>query len=1434
MKRHEPKQDEEVKDDYAKRPRRTSTESEDEVSGKADSPVRSCVSMKSDASFDCEDSFCHGQKSTGKSAETGRPQSPSPSYISMKSDKSLDRPIKFNQGEKSSGRNWPTSTTAPQGYTRRDTAGHHKERLCPEHKMPMEVFCKTDQTLICKECATLTHRGHKKSYTTRARVLQELNTASLLEQTLINIDKNEFMNYLYQNCPEYFESPQEAHDVHKASELVLKSFGSEGALKIVLKFMLDKGKHIQDRLKSSLQDHLKSKFECIREGNAQQGNPILLKEIFTELLITEGGSGDVNKEHEVRLIEEASKSNGIRENAIKCNDIFKPLPGQRKRIRTVLTKGIAGIGKTVSVHKFILDWAEGKANQDIHFMFPLPFRDLNLKGNDKYSLIQLLHQYFPELKELQTIRSEEVQTVFIFDGLDECRLPLDFKNNELCCDPTKKMSVDALLTNLIQGNILPSALLWITSRPAAVSQIPPDCVDQVTEVQGFNDSEKEVYFQKKFSEPGLAGRIVAHIKSSRSLHIMCHIPVFCWISATVLEKMLDKPDCEEVPKTLTQMYTHFLLIQTQMKNKKYHGVIRDEIDLMESDKEMITKLGKLAFLQLEKGNLIFYEKDLTECAIDVNKASEYSAICTEIFKEELGLYRTKVFCFVHLSIQEHLAAVYVQLSFVNSHINILSQDSESQSSNSKMSDLHKSAVDRALQSENGHFDLFLRFLLGLSVQSNQVLLRGILSKTCVESLEETVNYIKEKIRNESSAERTINLLNCLNELNYNSLMEEIQSFLRSGRYSQTELQPDQCSALAYVLLTSDDVLNEFDLKMCNTSPEGYRRLLPVVKTSRRAILAGVNLTDESCETLASVLQSSNSHLTELDLSSNNLGDLGVKFLCAGLSDPHCKLEKLNLSHNKLEDIGVKLLCECLMSPHCKLQTLSLAGTSFSERSCELMASVFQTVNSRVKQLDLGCNNRKDSGVKLLSAGLKSLHCKLEKLVLDRCDLMDNSCEGLTAVLQSPSSCMKELNLSYNKLGDSGMKWLCDGLTHPNCKLEKLDLSYNNLGHSGVKVLCAGLMNPDCKLKNIRLANIGILEGTCETLASVLESANPHLRELDLSNNYIGDSGVKLLCPGLQSPNCKLEKLSLCWCNLTDRCCSNLASVLSSLSHLRELELRDNDLQDSGVKQLCAGLQDPQCTLQKLSLSGCCVTEEGCSALGLALSSNHSELKELDLSYNHPGEQGLRQLATILDDPCCKLEKLNVEYCSEFRNKPGLKKYAYDITFDPNTAHRTLSLTGNKKVTKTKREQPYPDHPDRFEYYGQVLCRESLCGARFYWEAEWTGKAVYVGVTYKGINRKGRGTDCRLGTNNKSWILFCSEDYGCYVSYNAKEAVIPSPSPSKRMGIYLDWQDGTLSFYIISPDRAYHTYTFHTTFTEPLHPGISVYNYDETVILCEIK
>ncbi|XP_064176630.1 NLR family CARD domain-containing protein 3-like isoform X2 [Anguilla rostrata] len=720
------------------------------------------------------------------------------------------------------------------------------------------------------------------------------------------------------------------------------------------------------RAQQAMKTALKKKFECIFDGLAKQGNPTLLNEIYTELYITEGGSGGINDEHEVRHIETASKRHTTQETAILCNDIFKPLPGQEKPIRTVLTKGIAGIGKTVSVQKFILDWANGKANQDIDFIFTLPFRDLNLKKQGEFSLMELLQHYFPQLKEIKSSEDDEVKVVFIFDGLDECRLPLDFQSNKICCDITESSSVDVLLTNLILGNLLPSALLWITSRPAAANQVPPECVHQVTEVRGFKDPQKEEYFRKRIRDEIKASRIISHVKSSRSLHIMCHIPVFCWISATVLETMLDKVS-GDLPKTLTEMYTHFLLIQTNVKNEKYHGTNETTPKKMSaSNTEIILKLGQLALLQLERGNLIFYEEDLREMGIDVSEASVYSGVCTEIFKEECGLGEEKVYCFVHLSIQEYLAALFVFHSCVNENRNVLrAEESKPCSDRVQLSELHRTAVDQALESKNGHLDLFLRFLLGLSLDSIQTLLGGILTQTGSrspvpdpqtqtgsrsESIEKTVLYIKERIKEESSAERTINLFHCLNELNDNSLVEEIKNFQRSGKLSNEKLEPHQCSALAFVLLMSEEILDEFDLKTYNTSKAGHQRLVPVVRNCRKAILNSCGFTEKTCEIVASALQSSNSPLRDLDLSYNNLGDSGVKLLSAGL-----------------------------MSPNCELQRLGLYSCGLTETSCEIVASALQSSNSPLRDLDLSYNNLGDSGVKLLCAGLMSPNCKLQTL-----------------------------------------------------------------------------------------------------------------------------------------------------------------------------------------------------------------------------------------------------------------------------------------------------------------------------------------------------------------------------------------------------------------------------------------------------------------------
>ncbi|XP_053176341.1 NLR family CARD domain-containing protein 3-like, partial [Scomber japonicus] len=809
----------------------------------------------------------------------------------------------------------------------------------------------------------------------------------LLEENIVTFVKNELKRVqrdLSPDDPECLESQSEDEEVLDREEEEQRRSSREAFLKITVHFLRRmKQEELAERLQGAhaakcrrtLKSNLQKKFQCLFEGIAKAGNPTLLNQIYTPLYITEAGTAEVNDEHEVRQIETASRKPDRPETTIRQEDIFKASPGRDEPIRTVMTKGVAGIGKTVLTQKFTLDWAEDKANQDIHFTFPFTFRELNVVKEKKYSLVELVHHFFTETKEAGICRFEEFQVVFIFDGLDECRLPLDFHNTEILTDVTESTSVDVLLTNLIRGKLLPSARLWITTRPAAANQIPPECVGMVTEVRGFTDPQKEEYFRKRFREEEQASTIISHIKTSRSLHIMCHIPVFCWITATVLEDVLKGREGGELPKTLTEMYIHFLVLQSKLKNIKYDGGTETDPHWSPESRKMIESLGKLAFEQLQKGNLIFYESDLTECGIDIRAASVCSGVFTQVFKEERGLYQHKVFCFVHLSLQEFLAALHVHLTFIKSGVNLLEEEQTtsrwSEAFGDKSTRFYQSAVDEALKSPNGHLDLFLRFLLGLSLQTNQTLLRGLLTQTGSSSQtnQKTVKYIKKKISENVSAERSINLFHCLNELNDGSLVEEIQQYLRSGSLSTDKLSPAQWSALVFILLSSEKDLDVFDLKKYSASEEALLRLLPVVKASNKALLSGCNLSERSCAALSSVLSSQSSSLRDLDLSNNNLPDSGVKQLCAALESPHCTLEISRLSR-------------------CNL----------SERSCSALSSVLSSQSSSLRDLDLSNNNLQDSGVKQLSAGLESPHCGLETLSLSGCLITEEGCASLASAL----------------------------------------------------------------------------------------------------------------------------------------------------------------------------------------------------------------------------------------------------------------------------------------------------------------------------------------------------------------------------------------------------------------------------------------------------
>ncbi|XP_067235894.1 NLR family CARD domain-containing protein 3-like isoform X2 [Chanodichthys erythropterus] len=1025
------------------------------------------------------------------------------------------------------------------------------------------------------------------------------------------------------------------------------------------------GSHSSFQLSEMFKLRLKEEFQYLNEEKSP-GRRQLLNDVFIERHIAEEPDSHL--------------SNNIE---IKSNSIF-----ERQNIRTVLMKGEAGIGKTVTVQKIILDWAEDKSNHDIKYIFSIPFQKLNMirETVKECSFMELLQRCF---ENTENLKPDSDRIMLIFDGLNELKVPLDFQTMKNIIDLNKPASVTDLLINLIKGNLLPNAQIWITSRPAAANQIPAEYIDRVTEIQGFNDEQKEEYFRKSISDPNMANKVISHIRASTRINSMCYLPDYCRIIAAIPEKMISTCGAD-FPKTLTQMYSRLLLAQTESIPER---------------KGIIIALGKIAFHLLVNGNSLF-------CAEPYGLSAEHVKASSSIIKvlDE----KRKSFCFMNHRTQEFLAALYLT-DVINGgdtvHLSSLNLDFGVQSFTDY--DSLQKVMNIALQKQ---MDLFFCFLLGLTLESSQRALKDLLTqrRSSSSSSQEIIQHIKTMIMKfspESAVEISL-LFDCLKELDDRSVIQQTQlkSVLR--------LSPAQFSALMIVLLNSEEKLDKI-----KSHQSEELKLQPVVKTSGEH-----DISDSGCADLSSALRSNPAHLRELDLSKNDITDSGVKQLSDLLKHPQCKLEKLrlrscqisdrgyadlssalrsnpshlrelDLSENNITESGVMQLSDLLEHPQCKLEKLRLRSCHISDRGFAILSSALRSNPSHLRELDLSENDIKQLGMKMLSDLLADPQFKLEKLGLSSCNIRGFAV--LSSALSSNPSHLRELDLSGNNIRVSGIiKELSDLLKHPQCKLKKLelrscdiidrdyelsnlisalssnpshlrelDLSENIIRDSGVMHLSALLKHPQCKLEKLELRSCRISDSGYVVLRS-----NPsHLRELDLSGNVITESGVMQLSALLEHPQCKLEKLKLRSCRISDRGYADLSSALrSNPSHLRELDLSKNVITDSGMKQLSDLLKDPQCKLEKLELRSCRISD-GCADLSSALRSNPSPLRELDLSENVITDSGVKQLSYLLQYSQCKLEKLELRSC--YISNRGCADLSSALRSNPSHL-RELDLSGN--------------------------------------------------------------------------------------------------------------------------------------------------------------
>ncbi|KAH1171898.1 hypothetical protein KIL84_007516 [Mauremys mutica] len=887
-------------------------------------------------------------------------------------------------------------------------------------------------------------------------------------------------------------------------------------------------------------EHIQEEYQFIEDRNARLGECVSLNRRYTQLLIVKEHRHWEAKQHEIMATGKrhaeilAKTATPTKIESLFDIDKCRPTP------RTIVLQGAAGIGKTMTVRKIMLDWASEKIYPGrFDYVFYISCREMNL-STKQISVADLILNNCPDKNApIKDILMDPEKLLFIIDGFDELKFSFDQQIINLYTDPCEKQPVEIILGSLFRKKVLPKSFLLITTRPTALEKLQ-NCLKfpHYAEILGFSEEDREEYFHKFFEDKKQAAKAFGFVTENEILFTMCFVPIVCWIICTVIKQQIEKgEDLTQTSKTTTAVYMLFL-----------SSLLRDHSCMSKHSRQ--TNLRKLCSLAREgvwRKIILFEEDDLKKHGLDVSNIQSLF-LNKSIFQKDIDCEHA--YSFIHLSFQEFFAALFY----------VLEEEEETVEESVTVT----KDVSKLLQSyeepKNDYLMLTVRFLFGLLNMDRMKEIEKCLGcKTSLDTKSKVLNWVEEvgiALASLSSKDR-----------NENKFKFELFHFLFEIQEEEIVTRAMDCFPRIHLELTCFSKMKFTVLSFC-------------LKNCRR--MQSLFLSFCSSQASARKPQSANQPLTHLDEDEKACqSNLIKKELVEGLKHPNCKVQKLGFPWCQLnyEDYktltsllsakqvlteldlrgnsfrscmmneGLSLLCEGLKHSNCMLQKLVLRNCCISNSDCKQLASVLST-NQNLKELDLRGNNQGDAGVKLLCEGLKHPDCKLQKLVLSYCMLTAACCQGLSCVL-STNQTLRELDLEINKLGYSGVQQLCEGLKHATCKLEIL-----------------------------RLGHCGIIFYDCKYLALVL-STNQTLKELDLSGSKLGDLGVKQLCEGLKHPDCKLQKLMLGDCGIAASGCKYFASVLSTNQTLKELDLRGSKLGDLGVKQLCEGLKHPDCKLQKL-------------------------------------------------------------------------------------------------------------------------------------------------------------------------------------------------------------------------------------------------------------